>query len=111
MRLKRREILQHALRFGSLALTGGLAGGLSLPLGCGREDARCYDSELLSTSELALRLSRGYIDLSDRRAGETCGGCQFFEAEGTEGCGHCAILGGPVNVRGRCDAWALRVSA
>jgi hypothetical protein len=107
MRLARRAILAQALRFFSLSL----AGGLGLSLGCGREETRCYDPEMLSTSELALRRSRGYVDLSDQGSTQNCSGCQFFRAQEVEGCGRCEILGGIVSAHGRCDAWALRASA
>lgn len=105
----RRAILLQAVRISALAPIA-LAGGLPLALGCSREGARCYDPEQMSTSELALRRSRRYVDVSAQGDAEACGGCEFFRAGESEGCGHCELLGGPVSTRGRCDAWAARTS-
>lgn len=106
--LDRRAFVALGLGFAPLVLTA-LPGAL---VGCGREGPRCYDPELLSTPERALRATRGYADRSPRGDAESCRGCQFFrvEADGAGECGRCEILGGPVSAAGRCDAWTARTT-
>jgi hypothetical protein len=79
--------------------------------GCSPSGPVCYDPELLSTPEIALRTSQGFMDVSphngkDGAEVKRCIGCQFFRAEGEEDCGHCQILNGPVSANGHCNAWS-----
>jgi hypothetical protein len=106
MKLERRRLLLHALRFSFLSFIGLLP----FQLGCSRSETACYDPELFSTPERSLRESRGYVDASPHADARQCGGCEFFRAGEPEGCGRCEILGGAVAARGYCDSWAARES-
>lgn len=102
-KLTRRAVLQHGIR-------GSLGGWALLGLGaCGESDDRqvaCNQAGELSTSEISVRTSLGYDDVSPN-SGEVCGGCEYFSAGGAGGdCGSCELLPGQVSRAGRCNSWS-----
>jgi len=104
-KMTRRAVLQHGMQF-------SLGGAALLGLGaCGKsEDSplACNEPGQLSDSDLGMRSSLGYVDVSANPA-ETCGGCQYFTAQGTgAGCGSCQFLPGQVSNAGRCNSWSAK---
>jgi hypothetical protein len=104
-KMTRRAVLQHGMNFslGSVALLGLGA--------CGKSDDSqrvCNSPGQLSDSDLGMRSSLGYVDVSSN-PGETCGGCQYFTAQGSgAGCGSCQFLSGQVSSEGRCNSWSAK---
>ena len=111
-RWTRREVLSS----GAGALVAATIGASLVPLGCSPSAPQCFDPDSLSSGELSLRKSQGYVDRSKAAnpdgSTRTCAGCQFFQASSADaGCGQCQILGGPVSGGGHCNAWAARKTA
>jgi hypothetical protein len=104
-KMTRRAVLQHGTQV-------SLGGWTLLWLGaCGESDDRqfaCNQPGQLSNSEMSMRTSLGYADVSPNSA-EVCGGCEYFTAESSGGgCGSCELLPGRVNRGGRCDSWSAK---
>ena len=97
----RRRLLTRALAWAPIGLSGVWAG-----LGCAPSSTLCYDPDLLSTPERALRTARGYAERSPHGDAKQCRGCEFFRPARAEDCGRCQILGGPVSASGHCDSWS-----
>ena len=100
----RRHFVLRSVHIGGLLLAG-----LQMPawtLGCRTDAPACFDPDLLSTPEQALRKANRYLDAAGSDATKQCSGCQFFRAERDSACGHCEILSGPVSGSGVCDAWS-----
>jgi hypothetical protein len=91
----RRELLIFALAPVMVALAPKRAGAAGCPT----------DSELTS-SELSLRKSAGFMPTSPNPA-KVCGGCTFFKEPGAT-CGPCAILSSIVSNKSVCNSWAAR---
>ena len=85
-------------------LTGSAALALSL-LGCGKKPLECSGEAELPESARNARKSAGYIDRSPdlKRA---CKECQQWEALGTDRCGSCKLLRGPIHPAGTCRLFA-----
>ena len=90
------------LRRGAAGIGGLSAAALC---GCGAGGSACVDEDLLSTPERVLRERWSYTSLAAEGATQTCRACRFFTPT-SDLCGHCQILDGPVDSRGRCDAWS-----
>jgi hypothetical protein len=104
-KLTRRDALRHGMHF-------SLAGATLLGLGaCGKSEDQalvCNEPGQLSDSDVSMRTSLGYADVSPNPA-EVCGGCQYFTAEGSGGgCGSCQLLPGQVSSKGRCNSWSAK---
>ena len=101
----RRDVLRHGVH---LSLGGATLLGLGA---CGKSDNQslvCNEPGQLSDSEMSMRTSLGYADVSPNPA-ETCGGCQYFTAQGSgAGCGSCQLLPGQVSSEGRCNSWSAK---
>jgi hypothetical protein len=68
----------------------------------------CVDPDELSASVQGMRDSLEYTDSAANPA-EACGGCSFFKPKKVaDDCGHCEVLGGPVDVNGHCVSWTKR---
>lgn len=80
---------------------------VTLPLlpGCGGGAGDCADPDTLSRGEAQMRKTREYAEISPLPH-ENCASCQFFRSYEEGACGHCEILGGPVNEGGHCTSWA-----
>lgn len=90
--------------------TGSLGAALALGLsGCGGGDSDrvdCGGPDSLSRSELSMRESLHYVDVSSAPA-TTCEECAYFTAdEPGSACGECELLGGQVSSDGHCDSWS-----
>lgn len=73
---------------------------------CGRSAVVCSDPDKLTDSELTMRTSLQYTEVSpDKR--KVCARCVFFAA-GSVPCGTCNLLKGPVNAGGHCNSWSPR---
>ena len=91
-----------------LGLASALGAGLVAARLAAAPPAACYDPASLSLSQKSRRRAVGYADASPDPA-RHCGLCNFFTASG-EGCGSCALLGGPVAQGGLCDSFAARAA-
>ena len=70
--------------------------------------AACVDEDELSDSVHSMRESLEYTDQAPDTQ-RVCKGCSFFAAlKENPGCGHCEVLGGPVNQAGHCVSWTKR---
>lgn len=104
-KITRRAVLRHGMYFS--------AGGVTLlGLGaCGESDDQqlvCNQPGQLSNSEISMRASLGYADVSPN-PGQICGGCMYFTAEGSGGgCGSCTLLKGRVSSEGLCNSWGAK---
>ncbi|MCZ6619261.1 MAG: high-potential iron-sulfur protein [Gammaproteobacteria bacterium] len=71
-----------------------------------KADLLCADPDVLSESEMGLRRSLGYLEVSDD-PDKTCSVCAFFRPGSEDGCGRCQLFqGGPVSPGGRCASWS-----
>ncbi|MAG29720.1 MAG: hypothetical protein CL908_02360 [Deltaproteobacteria bacterium] len=111
MKLTRRTLLIRAAGLMPMA-TYGLAW---VSTGCSPSGSHCYDPELLSTPEQALRTSLGYVDVSPHDGSgssgklKECGDCHFFRVDQqSRNCGHCEIVNGSVAFGGYCDSWSVQ---
>ncbi|MDE2301653.1 MAG: hypothetical protein KGK11_03750 [Sphingomonadales bacterium] len=89
-----------------LGLASALGAGLVAARLAAAPPAACYDPASLSLSQKSRRRAVGYADVSADPA-KHCGLCNFFAAS-SEGCGTCALLGGPVAATGLCDSFAAK---
>ena len=102
-KISRRAVLRHGMHF-------SLGGVTILGLGaCGESDNQelvCNEPGQLSDSDLSMRASLGYVDVSPG-PGEVCGGCEYFTVNSSGGgCGSCQFLPGQVSSEGRCNSWS-----
>jgi High potential iron-sulfur protein len=68
----------------------------------------CVDPDDLSASVQGMRESLEYTDAASQST-QACGGCSFFKPKKAgDSCGHCEVLGGPVDVKGHCVSWTKR---
>jgi High potential iron-sulfur protein len=96
MSFNRRKFLAGGLRASTAVLFVNEAAGA------------CVDPDELSASVQGMRESLEYTD-SASQASRACGGCSFFKPKKvSDGCGHCEVLGGPVDVKGYCVSWTKR---
>jgi hypothetical protein len=102
-KLSRRDLLQRSAAYGVLAALGATA--------CSKTESAlsCADTTGLSASDMQVRLSLAYADVS-MQPGKACSGCQQF-LPGPEGkCGSCKVLRGPINPAGYCKSFVARMS-
>ncbi|MCA9528695.1 MAG: high-potential iron-sulfur protein [Myxococcales bacterium] len=102
--LTRREILGGALK---LAVIGALPIGVA---GCSskKQALNCMDTSGLDQSAVAMRNNLKYTDHSPFGTQKDCNNCQFFTAAGSDACGSCTILKGPIAPTGHCTSWAKK---
>jgi uncharacterized paraquat-inducible protein A len=68
----------------------------------------CVDPDELSDSVQSMRESLEYTDAAADPK-QLCSGCSFFKPEKAgASCGHCEVLGGPVDAKGHCVSWTKR---
>jgi len=102
-KITRRTVLRHGMQIslGSVTFLGLTACG-----GSNNQQSVCNEPGQLSDSEISMRTSLGYDDVSPT-PGEVCGGCAYFTPAGSDGgCGSCRLLPGQVNGAGRCNSWS-----
>jgi hypothetical protein len=91
-----------------LARSATTAAGMAMVLtGCGGKQAssQCFNPEQLGESQLSLRSSLKYTDIS--ATARHCNGCSYFTADSpSAGCGTCSLFNGPVNANGHCSSWS-----
>jgi hypothetical protein len=103
-KLTRRQALAQAVR---LTIVAGTPAALAAcaPRGA---DLRC--SAGLSETDLSQRKRAGYLETSPW-PGRTCGDCESYHARLSDWvCGACAVVKGPIDPSGMCDAWQKRTS-
>ena len=104
-KITRRAVLRHGVH---ISLGGATLLGLGACGKSGDQQLVCNEPGQLSDSDMSMRTSLGYADVSPN-PGEVCGGCQYFTAQGSGGgCGSCQLLPGQVSSEGRCNSWSAR---
>jgi hypothetical protein len=102
-KITRRAVLRQGMNF---SLAGAAAVGLGA---CGESENRqlvCNEPGHLSDSDVGMRTSLGYVDVSGNPE-ETCRGCGYFAlGSAGESCGSCQFLPGQVSSEGRCNSWS-----
>ena len=69
--------------------------------------ARAAEQACVDPASSSLRESLNYADPAPDAA-KQCGACGFFTAEGTQSCGECMIMSGPVSRTAHCDSWGAK---
>lgn len=122
----RRVFLTRASAFGLAAIGsgtllsacggGGESGGSASeapaaePAEPSAEAADCSDLSGLSDSDLQMRETLAYVDVSPHED-KVCHNCQLWKApEGDAACGGCQIIKGPISPMGYCTSWAAKLS-
>jgi len=103
-KLSRRDVLQRGAAFGALALVGTAA--------CGKEQPKalsCADTTSLSSADVQVRTSLGYMDISNQ-PGKSCSGCQQFIPGPPNACGTCKVVKGPINPQGYCKSFVAKTA-
>jgi hypothetical protein len=102
-KLSRRDVLQQSAALGALVVLGASA--------CNKPAALiCTDTTGLSATDVQVRTSLAYVDLSVE-AGKTCNGCQqFIPAPAAGACGTCKVLKGPINPAGNCKSFVAKTT-
>lgn len=104
-KITRRAVLRHGVQ---CSLGGAALFGLGACSNSDDSPLVCNEPGQLSDSELNMRSSLGYADVSPNPA-EVCAGCQYFTAQGSGGgCGSCQFLPGQVSGGGRCNSWSAK---
>jgi hypothetical protein len=103
-KLSRRDVLQQTAVVGALAALGAA---------CGKERAKaliCTDTTGLSPTDVQIRTTLAYVDISTE-PGKSCTNCQqFVVAPAARSCGTCKVLKGPINPSGYCKSFAVKPS-
>ena len=100
--LSRRELLERGAAFGAVAAL--------LVTGCSKKAPalNCTDTTGLSATDVTIRTTLAYVDVSTE-PGKTCSGCQQFVAPPAPGaCGTCKVLKGPINPTGNCKSFVAK---
>ena len=85
-----------------------LAGSPALLASCGGDELSC--DEGLSEADVAQRKRAGYLARSPEPS-RRCGGCENYHARFSDWvCGACAVVKGPIDPLGVCEAWQKRTS-
>ena len=100
-KMSRRHLLQNAAALGSLAVFGVAA--------CGKKATAlvCTDTTGLAATDLAVRTSLAYVDVSTE-PGKSCSNCQQFVPTVPGACGTCKVLKGPINPTGYCKSFVAK---
>jgi hypothetical protein len=102
-KLSRRDVLHGSAALGAFVL----AACSKTDKGAAGKVAGCTDTSALSSSDLQVRTTLAYADLS-ADATKACSRCAQFEPAGADACGACRILRGPINPTGTCKAFTPR---
>jgi hypothetical protein len=95
----RRDLLRRSAAFGALALVGASACSKSKPAALS-----CTDTSALSPTDLTVRTSLAYVDVSTE-TGKSCAGCLQFIPATPDQCGTCKVVKGPINPAGYCKSF------
>ncbi len=95
--ITRRDILRIALG------SAGAVAGVSVIAGCGG-GLDCNDTSGLSAEDIAARTGAGYVERSTN-GNRRCLNCTVYTSAGTEACGSCTMIPGPINPYGYCTRW------
>jgi hypothetical protein len=101
-KLSRRDVLQRTAAFGALVVVGATAA-------CEKKPAAlvCTDLAGLSPSDVQIRTSLAYVDVSTE-PGKSCSNCQQFIPAAPNACGTCKVVKGPINPAGYCKSFVLK---
>jgi hypothetical protein len=73
-----------------------------------RPALRCNDTTGLAATDLQIRQTLAYVDVSLDPT-KTCTGCQqFVPNPAGNACGACKVVKGPINPKGNCKSWAAK---
>jgi hypothetical protein len=93
-----------------LTLAGGAAGALAIS-GCDKNafvSLSCTDTTALTPSELQIRNSLAYTDLSPQPE-KACEKCLHFLPGPQNACGTCRMLKGPIHPKGTCKSFVGKI--
>jgi hypothetical protein len=100
-KISRRDVLRRGAGLGALAVAGA-------SVACSKPKApalSCTDTSALSPTDLTIRTSLAYVDVSTE-PGKTCSGCLQFLPASPDACGACKVVKGPINPSGYCKSFA-----
>lgn len=98
----RRTLLERSAAYGVVAAFGAAA--------CVKKAATlsCTDTTGLSPTDLQIRATLAYTDISTE-AGKICANCQQFVLPPSPGtCGTCKVVKGPINPAGNCKSFVAK---
>lgn len=103
--LSRRELLRNSAALSALAVLGAAACSKSAPAA-----PVCTDTTGLAATDVAIRTSLSYADLSPE-VGKSCISCQQFLPAAKAGtCGGCKVVKGPISPAGYCKSFAPKTT-
>ena len=98
--LSRRDLFMNLAALGTVSLFGAT--------GCSKAPLICTDTTGISPSDLTIRTSLAYVDVSTE-ATKSCATCQQFLPNATPNtCGTCKVLKGPINPKGYCKSFVAK---
>jgi hypothetical protein len=104
-KLSRRDVLQRSAAVGALAVFGTAAAACNKsPSAAG---LACTDTSGLSPTDLQVRTSLAYVDVSTE-PGKMCSNCQQFIAGAPNACGTCKVVKGPISPKGYCKSFVAK---
>ena len=103
LRLGRRAFVRR-----SLAIVGAVTVVPAVLAGCGGDELSCTDTSGLSAAEKQTRTANRYVDKSTD-PNKNCANCALFVSEGTDQCGTCQVVKGPIHPQGNCALWVPKV--
>jgi hypothetical protein len=100
-RVSRRDVLRRTAGFAALAVAGS-------SVACSKPKPpplSCTDTSALSPTDVTIRNSLAYVDVSTE-PGKSCAGCLQFLPASPDACGACKVVKGPINPSGYCKSFS-----
>ena len=88
-------------------LHGGALLALSM-VGCRSRRFDCNDSSSLSPADTKARNEVLYVEAASTPS-TACDVCQYWINAGTNGCGGCRLLRGPIHPKGTCRLFVMKI--
>jgi hypothetical protein len=67
----------------------------------------CLDTTALASNDVVARGALGYMDRSPDSV-HSCANCNHFTTAGTDRCGSCRLIRGPIHPDGWCRVWVVK---
>ena len=95
--ITRRDLLRLAVG------SAGAVAGASMLGACGG-GLDCNDTSAMSEEDRQARQAAAYVERSTN-GNRRCLNCTVYTSAGTEACGSCTMIPGPINPYGYCSRW------